>query len=155
MINEKSPIEIHKADLTHVAGIARLLDLYRQFYECEPDIDLANRFIKARIEHNESELFIASVDGNIVGFTQLYPSFCSVDAAKIYILHDLFVDADYRKSGLGRALMEKAHDWARQNGAARVDLLTDKTNIPGQQLYESLGYKKVLESFYAYSLAVE
>lgn len=85
---------------------------------------------------------------------QLYPSFCSVDAVKIYIVYDLFVDSDYRKSGLGEKLMNKASEWAKTNGAARLDLLTAHDNLAGQHLYEKLGYSKVLEDFYAYSLRV-
>ena len=89
------------------------------------------------------------------GFTQLYPSFCSVDAVKIYILYDLYVDADRRGTGLGEKLMNKATEWATANGAARLDLLTDEDNLVGQKLYEKLGYKKVLEDFFAYSLEIK
>ena len=88
------------------------------------------------------------------GFVQLYSSFCSVDAIKIYIRYDLCVDADSRGSGLGERLMNKATEWARSNGAARLDLLTAHDNVAGQHLYEKLGYKKVNEGFYAYSLAI-
>ncbi len=148
-------MQIVKAELSHLDGIARLFDLYRQFYECEPDLDTSTRYIKARIENNESDIFVALIDGQIQGFTQLYSSFCSIEAAKIYILYDLYVDADHRKQGLGQALMDRATRWAKENGAVRLDLLTDKTNLAGQHLYEKLGYQKVLEDFYAYSLAVE
>lgn len=147
-------MEIVKANREHIAEVSRLFDLYRQFYECEPDLDLATRFISERIEFEESDIFVA-VDGDKAsGFVQLYPSFCSVDAVKIYILYDLYVDANSRKSGLGEGLMNAATEWARTNGAARLDLLTAHDNLAGQNLYEKLGYKKVSEDFYSYSLQV-
>jgi len=148
-------MEIIKATEIHIDEISRLFDLYRQFYECEPDLELAKRFISDRINNNESIIFLAlDEDSPAKGFVQLYPSFCSVDAVKILILYDLYVDSSYRKCGVGKALMNKATEFARESGASRIDLLTAITNKPGQALYEKLGYKKVLEDFYAYSLQI-
>ena len=147
-------MEIVKANLEHIEEVSRLFDLYRQFYECTPDLELAIRFITERIEREESDIFVA-IDGDMAsGFVQLYPSFCSVDAVKIYILYDLYVDANKRKLGLGEKLMNVATEWARSNGAARLDLLTAHDNLIGQNLYEKLGYKRDLEDFYAYTLDV-
>jgi len=145
-------LSIIKADLKNLSDVARLFDLYRQFYDCPPDIELATRFIEARIEQDESDIFLAICGSSARGFVQLYPSFCSVQAVKIYILYDLYVEADYRKSGLGEGLMNRATQWSVENGAARLDLLTAKTNTAGQRLYEKLGYRKVNEDFHAYSL---
>ncbi len=148
-------MEIVKANREHIDEVSRLFDLYRQFYKCTPDLELATRFITNRIEREESDIFVA-VDGDMAsGFVQLYGSFCSVDAVKIYILYDLYVDADKRKLGLGEELMKVATEWARLNGAARLDLLTAHDNLIGQRLYEKLGYKRDLEDFYAYSLQID
>ncbi len=145
-------MEIIKANLQNLSDVAQLFDLYRQFYECPPDFALATRLIKERMENSESDIFLA-IDGNCsCGFVQLYPSFCSVQAIKIYILYTLYVETNYRNSGLGVRLMNRATQWAKENNAARLDLLTAKSNKIGQHLYEKLGYKKVLEDFHAYSL---
>ncbi len=157
-------MKIVKASQEHISEVARLFDLYRQFYQCPSDLKLATQFISERISNNESVIFLAldpdeqdanDQESKAKGFVQLYPSFCSVDAVKIYILYDLYVDADGRKSGVGRQLMEQATLFAKESGAARLDLLTAHSNVAGQALYEKLGYKKVNEDFYAYSLQVE
>ena len=148
-------MQITRADEQHIPQVSRLFDLYRQFYECDPDLELAGQFIGERISNNESVIFVAiDDDGSTAGFTQLYPSFCSVQAVKILILYDLYVDAPYRKHGVGRQLMNRATDYARETGAERLDLLTHETNKPGQALYESLGYHRANSDFYAYSLDV-
>jgi len=148
-------MEIIKADLQNLSDVARLFDLYRQFYECPPDAALATRFIKERMENSESDVFLA-VDGkSACGFVQLYPSFCSVQAIKIYVLYDLYVESGYRNSGLGESIMNRATQWAKENNAVRLDLLTENTNKIGQHLYEKLGYKRMLENFYAYSLQLQ
>ncbi|WP_432474538.1 GNAT family N-acetyltransferase [Amphritea sp. HPY] len=145
-------MKIIRADKTDIPDVARLFDLYRQFYRCDTDLTLATRFISERIENGESVIFIAVEDGSVIGFVQLYPSFCSVDAIKIFILYDLFVESGRRKSGTGKMLMEQAAVFACEHGAARIDLLTGKDNTPGQRLYEKLGFQRTNEDFYAYSL---
>lgn len=70
-----------EADLPQVAA---LFDLYRQFYEQAPDPALAREFIEARFARGESVLLVAQAagdQGELVGFCQLYPSYCSVEAA--------------------------------------------------------------------------
>ena len=146
-------MKVVRATIGHSLEVARLFDLYRQFYRYESDPVLARSYITERIRNNESIIFMAQNDeGKASGFIQLYPSFCSVDAVKILILHDLFTDPDHRRKGVAMQLMNRARDYAIESGAQRLDLLTAKTNAAGQALYESLGYKKTNQDFYAYSL---
>lgn len=94
-----------------------------------------------------------AIDKNmVVGFVQMYPTFCSVQAVKRFVLYDLFVDDQNRNCGTGAALMNQAAKHAKRLGAARLDLQTASSNYVGQHLYEKIGYKKVTEDFYDYSL---
>ena len=146
-------IKIIQATSDHVTEVGRLFDLYRQFYACEPDLERATNFVAERVANNESTIFVAIDDNDcVLGFTQLYPSFCSVELIRIYILYDLYVDEPGRNKGVGRLLMNRARDYAEREGARRIDLLTEHSNKPGQHLYEKLGYKKVNQDLFAYSL---
>lgn len=141
-----------------IEAVASLFDAYRQFYEQTPDLPLATRFIRDRIQRNESVILVAEGrdrgDHQVLGFCQLYPSFCSVEAAQIYVLYDLFVRPEARKSGAGKALMLAAERHAARNGVARMDLTTAKTNHAAQALYESLGWVRD-EVFFAYNKRVQ
>lgn len=147
-------MEIIQAQTEHADDVAVLFDLYRQFYEQPADLKLAQDFISSRISNKESIIYVAYEGTQAVGFIQLYPSFCSVQARKILVLYDLYVAAERRQNGIGEALMNRATALAKESGAARLDLLTGKDNIPGQTLYEKLGYEKANEGFFAYSLQV-
>ena len=149
-----SALEIRQAGIADVSAVAHLFDQYRQFYAQAPDLALATQFIGERIKKQESVILVAESDGGIVGFCQLYPTFCSVEAAKVAVLYDLFVAQSARKTGLGAALMLAAQAYAKQNGFARLDLSTAKTNINAQALYENLGWTRDAQ-FYYYSLAIQ
>lgn len=145
-----SAFTIIKATPSDARSVGHLFDQYRQFYDQPADLATATAFIQERMERNESViLYACDPAGKPLGFCQLYPTFCSVAAARIYALYDLFVMPEFRKAGLGKALMLAAHDEARASGIARMDLTTAKTNVKAQALYESLGWKRD-EVFLAY-----
>ena len=140
-----------KASIDDLLPLAMLFDTYRQFYQQTPDLALAKAFIAARLNNQDSVIFVAETsDKKLIGFCQIYPSFCSVAAAKIGVLYDLYVNESARKTGAGTALMLAAHEYAAKNDMARLDLSTAKNNHAAQALYESLGWVRD-EVFYAYS----
>ena len=144
-------MRVRLATVLELEQLAILFDQYRQFYEQTPDLVLAKQFIADRLNQQDSVIFVAEVaDKNLVGFCQIYPSFCSVIAAKTGVLYDLYVAESTRKTGTGRALMLSAHEYATNNGMARLDLTTAKNNHSAQALYESLGWLRD-EVFYSYS----
>lgn len=143
------------ATLADLDAIAPLFDAYRQFYAQAPDLALAKSFIHDRLQNNESVVLLALSEAQeVVGFCQLYPSFCSVEAKPIYSLYDLFVSPEARRSGAGKVLLQAAEKFASENGKARIDLTTARTNKPAQAAYESLGWVRD-EVFYAYSKSVD
>ena len=147
--------EIIRAEQAHINELSNLFNSYRVFYEQPSDIEKAREFIESRINKDESTIFVCYEKGQkLDGFVQLYSSFCSVSAGPILILYDLFVKAEKRGHGYGRALMDKATEYAKSNDYQRLELSTAIDNVIGQKLYESLGYIKDNE-FYHYSLEVE
>jgi len=135
--------------------VAELLDAYRGFYEQPPNPDLAKRFIRDRIRNNESVIVLAVGEtGRANGFCQLYPSFCSIEAKPIYVLYDLFVMPEARRSGAAKVLLRAAEQIAAEHGMARMDLTTARTNLPAQALYEAMGWVRD-EVFYTYSKRIE
>ena len=139
------------ATLADTDAIAPLFDAYRQFYEQPADLEMATAFIRERLQKNESIILVALTENHrMLGFCQLYPSFCSVEARSIYVLYDLYVQPQTRRSGAGRLLLRSAERHAEKTGATRMDLTTAKTNLSAQRLYESCGWRRD-EVFHDYS----
>jgi GNAT superfamily N-acetyltransferase len=139
--------------LADLNAVVTLFDGYRQFYG-QPSDDMAARtFLQARFEHGQSVVLLAEVQGQAVGFTQLYPSFSSVSMARVFVLNDLFVSPAVRRLGVGEALLTAAAEHARQLGAVRLSLNTDVQNMPAQALYESMGWASD-QKYHAYHLSL-
>jgi ribosomal protein S18 acetylase RimI-like enzyme len=150
-----STLRTRIATLADLDLIAPLFDAYRQFYEQAPNLALARSFIRDRLQNNESVILLASNERQqVIGFCQLYPTFCSVEAKPIYSLYDLFVDPEARRSGAGKVLLQAAEKLAAERGKARMDLTTARTNKPAQNAYEALGWVRD-EVFFAYSKVVD
>ena len=52
----------------------------------------------------------------------------------------LVVDENFRGSGVGRLLMQRAEDWAREKGYREVVLRSNVIREHAHTFYESLGY---------------
>jgi ribosomal protein S18 acetylase RimI-like enzyme len=145
---------IRQATVEDLPALADLFDLYRQFYGQPSNQSLALQFLSDRLINRESLILAAdSTKSGLVGFCQLYPTYCSLEAAPIYSLYDLFVLPSARKLGVGRLLLVAAERQAEKNGMVRLDLTTAKTNLAAQSLYESERWIRD-ELFFAYSKQV-
>ncbi|GEB16486.1 GNAT family N-acetyltransferase [Pimelobacter simplex] len=144
---------VREARPDDAAGLSVLLDAYRQFYACAPDLPRARAFIDDRLRRQDSVLLVAERDGDLAGFTQLYPTLCTVEAAPIYVLYDLFVHPGSREHGVGRTLLRAAAERGRRDGVVRMDLSTATTNTTAQALYASEGWLRD-DEFHHYSLTL-
>jgi ribosomal protein S18 acetylase RimI-like enzyme len=66
----------------------------------------------------------------------------------IWILNDLYVLTDYRRLGIGRALIQQAVNLARARGDKGLTLQTMPENLPAQALYKSMGFVEDTKSMY-------
>lgn len=143
-----------RASLDHLEQLAELFNQYRIFYRQGSDPAGCKTFMQERMEKDQSTIFVAQADdGTLVGFTQLYRSFCSVELKPLVYLYDLFVDPDARRRGVARSLMDAARQFATEHGADRLQLETAIDNTQAQALYEDLGYERDKE-FFTYHLAL-
>ena len=88
----------------------------------------------------EGRVVVAEHDGALLGFIAIHslPRFEHDD--RIVRILALVVDAGARERGVGRALMAEAERFARDMGAAFVELPAGHHRPESRHLYESLGY---------------
>jgi ribosomal protein S18 acetylase RimI-like enzyme len=143
-----SAVTIERAELAHLDELAPLFSAYRIFYGRTPD-PRERDFLQERLARAESVILLARQADRAIGFTQLYPCFASVSLTRMYILYDLFVAPEARRSGAGAALLQAGVDYAAAQGAGQLMLQTAVTNQSAQRLYERSGWVRD-DAFYVY-----
>lgn len=135
-----SETTLRRATLDDLDAVAPLFDAYRRFYAQPGDLQRARDYLQERMTLGESVVLIAERDGEVVGFTQLYPIFSSVRTARTWLLNDLFVAESARRFGVARGLLDAAAGFAREQGAAGLMLETMADNAPARALYRAAGW---------------
>ena len=86
-------------------------------YDCAPEVIARNI---AALDRTHARLFVAEVDGDVVGFVepQVYEAVYFVPLVNIL---GLAVRSSCRGQGIGKALMEVAEHWARKSARVGFD----------------------------------
>lgn len=147
-------MRIQAATAADLEELAALFAGYLSFYRVDKPLAAVQDFLAARLSRGDSTIFIARDErGKAQGFVQLYPLFASLVLEPSWLLSDLYVSETVRRQGFGEALMNAARAHAEASGACGLQLETAKSNLPGQALYERLGYVRD-EVFYTYWLGL-
>lgn len=112
---------------------------YQSFYEVAlPDETTAMTWARLHDPAEPMGVLGAYVDGKLVGIAHyIFHRSCWTTGDYCY-LQDLFVAADARGLGAGRALIEAVENHARVAGASRIYWLTKEDNAAARALYDKM-----------------
>jgi streptothricin acetyltransferase len=88
----------------------------------------------AYVSHSDRAIFLAYVDGEPAGQIRLRRNW-----NQYAYVEDIVVDVHFRKQGVGRALMERAIEWAKAKRLPGIMLETQNNNVAACRLYERCG----------------
>lgn len=143
-------LDIKKVTIEDIAMVAILFDAYRVFYKKPSNLQATFDFLEQRISKQESVIFLATIKGEAVGFTQLYPIFSSLSLKDAWLLNDLYVAESHRKQGIAEALLQQAKQQGVETNAGFMILQTAADNYKAQSVYEKNGWVKSGDFFYEY-----
>jgi GNAT superfamily N-acetyltransferase len=81
----------------------------------------------------------AETDKRLVGIATYYSIYSTFISKSGIWLDDLFVYPQYRKIGIGKALIKELCVIAQKNGCGRIDWVVARDNENGRAFYRSLG----------------
>lgn len=100
------------------------------------NLDDSKDGIERFLNRNPDTCFVAQVDDKIVGVI-----IAGNDGRRGYIYHTA-VNPEYRKKGIGKALVDKALSALKDCGINKVALVVFERNENGNEFWENIGFSK-------------
>jgi [ribosomal protein S18]-alanine N-acetyltransferase len=94
----------------------------------------SSRFFLEELQVPCARSFLAEINGRIVGYVLFWLLPEEVD------IHNIAVHSDFRRRGIGQALLQRVLEQARNRNSARVTLEVRISNTVAQSLYQSVGF---------------
>jgi GNAT superfamily N-acetyltransferase len=130
---------VREADLPELLPLVRA---YCDFYDVAPGDDALlalSRALLADPDREGVQLLARDDAGRPAGFASVYWSWDTLLAARVGIMHDLFVTPAMRGRGVGEALIDACRAECRRHGAVKLGWQTAHDNRLAQRLYERVG----------------
>jgi glycosidase/GNAT superfamily N-acetyltransferase len=141
-------VKIRQAKPEDIHGITHLfVDYQRRFGETNPIFDKIEAFLRDKTAHSGYTVFFAEKDGKTVGFAGLYPFYSTVTFRKEWLLNDLFVAENYRRQGVGTALINELKTRFSADSSGLI-LVSSKDNTAAKAFYEKTGFSDGGNEFY-------
>ncbi len=145
-------MKILKAKLEHVGEIVLLNDAAQKIHaEHHPEVfkyptaavEMEN-FFRDIISSEDNFIFMARISDQAVGYVwgaiQRRPeNIFKYGQERIYV-HQLSVESEYRRKGVGRRLMNAVENVARENGISKFVLDSWEFNKGSHTFFERLGF---------------
>jgi GNAT superfamily N-acetyltransferase len=134
--------EVGTALAAELSQLVELLQiLFKQEAELSPDPEKQRRALEIILaDPSRARIYVARDAGKVIAMAALHFTTSTAEGGKAAWLEDCIVRPDYRRQGIGKALLEYVVAQARAEGALRVMLLTDGDNARAQALYRKLGF---------------
>jgi GNAT superfamily N-acetyltransferase len=145
---------VQKAEDRHLEDIKRIwIDLmvyhskFEPFWEMSDDaIDNFTWWMSREI-HNEDSCVLVALDrekvvGYVGGIVKFHPPVFR--ETRHFLITDMQVDIEYRRQGIGEALMNELYKWTAGKDIKRIELGVAPKNSIGHSFWEKMGFQEYL-----------
>lgn len=103
-----------------------------------------DRFVKAfesKIENNHVKYFVA-VEEEIIGFISIVIDYQLHHENQVATVEELIVNSNNRNQGIGKILLDRAIQYAKENNCEVIELTSSMSRIDAHRFYEKNGFTK-------------
>lgn len=129
-------LELREAKIDDAIDIQRLNTAEMGY---DYPIEKTRQQLMELLQHEDDKIFVAEVDGVVAGYVHAN-NYELLYAPPMKNVMGIAVSSDYRRKGIGKALLERVERWAKETGAAGIRLVSGGSRIDAHSFYNSLGY---------------
>jgi len=123
-----------------------LIDLFDAEFDFTADASRQRRGLELLIAEaaKSDRLTVAVVrddQGQAIGMASAQLVISTGEGAPSAWIEGVIVHPDFRRQGLGKALLEHLLTWAKARGATRIQLVTDRGNSNAELFYDALDWQ--------------
>lgn len=132
---------IRKIKPEDLASVVALLHEFAAFEDLSQYCEVTEERLQAAMFGDGAAVEgLIALDGErAVGYALFFPNFSSFRGQRGLYLEDLYINAEYRGSGLGKSMLREIARIAASKGCERIDFLVLDWNTTAIKFYESLG----------------
>lgn len=122
-----------------VSDARALAKLNREEMGYDFPVEETGKKLQASLENPEKKILVAETQGRVVGYVHL-ESYDVLYAPHMKNVMGIAVAGEFRRQGVGKALLTAGETWARETGAVAVRLVSGDARKGAHAFYQSLGY---------------
>jgi ribosomal protein S18 acetylase RimI-like enzyme len=142
-----------RADLPQIGRLGALLVAQHHDFDSRrflPATDRTKdgyaRFLGTQLDEPDAAVLVAALDAHVIGYA--YVALESYDYMSLRgpagLLHDIIVDPERRRHGVGRALLEAVLAYVRSRGLEQIVLGTAQRNEAAQRFFAEAGFRRTM-----------
>lgn len=140
-------MQIRKIELEDLDNVFYLLN---ELYGNKLKYDKFKEIYKLKLEDKNSYYIVAVIDNKIVGVLTSEINVQLHRERKQCFVEDLIIDKEYRNKGIGKALLQNAVDYAKENDCEVIELTSYIENENAHRFYEKNKFIKHSYKFKQY-----
>lgn len=140
MTVEVVPVRPSEPEFDPVCG---MFEDYRAHYGYGSSVEDTRSWLHEQLSTQRLQLTAAVMAGQACGFITTTVAPASLTLRTVWLIRDLWVDTEYRRRGVARALLDRVVSTARADHALRVSLQTETDNHAALALYTAAGFQPV------------
>ena len=134
-------VQIRKSTTDEIPAIVRLMSDFADYENLGQYCEITEERLRDVMFGEQAfvEGLVAFHGDEPIAYAIFYPYFASFRGQCGYYLEDIFIAEDYRRNGLGEAMIRIIARLADQRGFERIDFQVLEWNAPAVKFYEKLG----------------
>ncbi len=129
-----------------VSDVESLVDLLKELFSIEEDFEfneaLQTKGLLCLLQEEGGHVLVAECGRRVIGMCTMQVLISTAEGGRVGLIEDMVVSQDFRRKGVGKALLDEMRKISGEKGLRRLQLLADSQNELALKFYNKTGWFK-------------